>query len=101
MVDLVTQPSGEVEFGAIVRSLLRASPLVIILAALIGAGTYYGLSSLDPIYTAESKILIETGESDLTRSVGENEATRALLDQEGVASQVQLIRSRDLARNVA
>lgn len=93
--------SGEVELSAILRSLLRASPLIIILAAIVGAGAYYGLGKLDPVYTAESKVLIETGESDITRPAAEAEATRALLDQEGVASQVQLIRSRDLARNVS
>jgi uncharacterized protein involved in exopolysaccharide biosynthesis/Mrp family chromosome partitioning ATPase len=101
---MASQPvsqSGEVELGAIVRSLLRASPLIIILAGLVGACTFYSLGKLDPVYTAESKILIATGESDVTRSAAETEATRALLDQEGVASQVQLIRSRDLARNVA
>lgn len=101
MADQLQSSSGEVELSAILRSLLRAAPLIIIVAAAVGAATYYGLGKLDPVYTAESKVLIETGESDLTRSAAETEATRALLDQEGVASQVQLIRSRDLARSVS
>lgn len=86
---------------ALTRSLVRALPLILVATLLLGAGTFYGLGHMTPSYVGETKILIETGESGLTRTPGDRSDTQTLLDTEGVQSQVQLIRSRDLARSVA
>lgn len=87
--------------GALLRALVRALPVLLLLAALVAVGTYVGLGFLTPRYTATAKILIENREPQLTRTAPAGEDERALLDQEGIASQVQLITSRDLARTVA
>lgn len=83
------------------RALLRALPLILLVTLLLGGATFVGLNQLQPSFVGETKILIETGESGLTRAAGDRSDTQTLLDTEGVQSQVQLIRSRELARVVA
>ncbi|MXN67306.1 succinoglycan transporter [Stappia sp. GBMRC 2046] len=83
--------------GALRRSVKWLAPLTIGCAAL----TFVGLQLAPSYYRADSKILIEGSEAVYP---GENrgvEEERALLDEEGVASQVQLLTSRDLSRRVA
>jgi uncharacterized protein involved in exopolysaccharide biosynthesis/Mrp family chromosome partitioning ATPase len=75
---------------------------------LIPATLAFGLSFLyvnlaTPRYAAEARILVENRETPLTRSAGANREaspTPMPLDQEAVASQVQIIYSRDIARAV-
>lgn len=90
----------EIDVRALFISLLKALPFIVIFTALVGAGMFYLLSNMTPVYTSETTVLIETGESDLTRSTSSTE-TAAVLDREAVTSQVQLIRSGDLAKVVA
>lgn len=90
----------ELDVRALFKSLLRASPFIIVFTALVAGGTFYYLSSIPPSFKAGAKVLIEAGESGLTRS-DSSAQTSAILDREAVASQVQLIRSGDLARVVA
>lgn len=83
-------------FGALGRSL----PVLIPFVAVVALAVFFGLGLLTPRYTAQSMILIQQGESSLTQASGDTEEVRSLLDSEGVASQVQLISSRDLASRV-
>ena len=54
-----------------------------------------------PLYRAETRILIEARESAYTRMSGAGEGDRPILDDEGVASQVEVIASSDILRRVA
>lgn len=90
----------ELDMRALFGALLRALPLLLFLAILFAGALYVGLNFVTPRYSAETKILIESGESEITRAGAGTEEVRALLDSEGVASQVQLIGSRDLATTV-
>lgn len=54
-----------------------------------------------PHYRAETKLLIETRESVFTRPDGSGENDRPMLDEEGVTSQVEIIGSTDLLKQVA
>ncbi|SHG49352.1 exopolysaccharide transport protein family [Kaistia soli DSM 19436] len=90
----------ELDMRALMRALGRALPILVPLFLLFAVGLYVGLSFVTPRYTAETKVLIEKGESSITQTGGDTEESRALLDAEGVASQVQLIDSRDLAMTV-
>lgn len=85
-------------FGSLIRNWLR-----ILLAALAVAGLAYVLAGLaTPLYRAETRILIEARETVYTRpaSAGLSESERALLDEETVASQVEVIASPDMLRQV-
>jgi len=90
----------ELDMRALFGALLRALPWLVLCGLLFASALYIGLNFVTPRYQAETKILIESGESEITRAGGGTEEVRALLDSEGIASQVQLITSRDLATTV-
>lgn len=90
----------ELDMRALFGALLRALPWLLLFSILFAGALYIGLNFVTPRYTAETKILIESGESEITRAGAGADEVRTLLDSEGVASQVQLIGSRDLATTV-
>lgn len=97
-----TATEMEVDLRALFSTLLRKLPYILAFVLIVAAGTYFGLSHLKPVYTSETTILIQTGESSLTQTTQVSpEQTATALDQQAITSQVQLIRSRDLARSVA
>ena len=62
------------------------------------AGTYFGLRFVDPLYTADTKILIEERESPLTRPREQTAASSAAeFDESAIQSQVEVMRSREIA----
>lgn len=84
-------------FASLIRNWVR-----ILVVALAVAGLAFALASLaTPAYKAETKLLIETRESVFTRPSNNNEADRPMLDAEGIASQVELIASTDILKQVA
>jgi succinoglycan biosynthesis transport protein ExoP len=93
----------EIDVGALLSSLIRKLPYLIVFLGIVAVGTYVGLGQIPPVYKSEATVLIETGESDLTRTPdsGAGQAGNLPLDEQAIASQVQLIRSRDLAETVA
>lgn len=80
--------------GASLRWLL---PLVLIVA-----GSVFVVLQLVPSkYMGEARVLIESADARYPGTTRGVEGERAVLDNEGVASQVQLLMSADLARRVA
>jgi succinoglycan biosynthesis transport protein ExoP len=92
----------EVDVRALIRTLIRRLPYLLVFVALVGAATYFALARVPPLYRSTATVIIETGESSLTRTTqtAGGDGT-PVLDREAIASQVQLIRSRDLAKTVA
>jgi succinoglycan biosynthesis transport protein ExoP len=90
----------ELDMRALFGALLRALPYLILFGLLFAGALYVSLNFVTPRYSAAAKILIESGESEITRAGAGTEEVRALLDSEGIASQVELIGSRDLANTV-
>ena len=91
----------DVDLSALFSSLAR-NWLRIILVALVVAVMAFVLASMaTPKYQAETRILIETRESVFTRPDGDRNSDRPILDEEGVTSQVEVIGSVDLLKQVA
>lgn len=88
------------DLKGIFRALLRRAFAIIAITLLIGVGTFVILTFVPPTYKADTKLLIENREVDLSRDRTQA-PERAVIDQETVASQVQLLTSRDLIRRVA
>ncbi|WP_186415450.1 MULTISPECIES: GumC family protein [unclassified Pannonibacter] len=82
---------------AIARSLRWLLPLTLIVAALVFAG----LQFVPEKFKGEARVLIESADALFPGAARGAEDERALLDSQGVASQVQLLTSVDLARRVA
>ncbi len=88
------------DLKGLVRALVRRSPVILVVTALF-AGAGLGASMLiPPTFRADTSILIENRDLQLPSRL-QQQADRAVVDQETVASQVQLLTSRDLARRVA
>jgi succinoglycan biosynthesis transport protein ExoP len=88
------------DLRSILLAVWRRRIAVVLVTALAGVGTFLALSMVTPRFQAETKILIENREPLLSRD-STAPSDRSVVDQESVASQVQLLTSRDLARRVA
>ncbi|WP_319773355.1 exopolysaccharide transport family protein [Breoghania sp.] len=90
-----------VDVTALGRALWRAKRWLVPLVLITAVGTFAAMQAVTPKYRGQAKILIES-QGAVYPGIDRNvEGERALLDQEGVASQVQLLNSYDLARRVA
>ncbi len=91
----------ELDLGALGRALWRRKVPIIAVTLAAAAAAFLVVSLITPKYKSESRVLIETRENIFLRPEAErtNEPS-ATVDQEAVASQVQLILSPDLARDI-
>ena len=90
----------DVDLGRLFGSLARHWKRILLVALAVTALALAFAWFATPRYKGETRILIETRESVFTRpqTTGENDR---LLDEEGVTSQVQVITSTDLLKEVA
>jgi uncharacterized protein involved in exopolysaccharide biosynthesis/Mrp family chromosome partitioning ATPase len=92
---------GEVDLGALGGALWRKKFLIAGLTLLTAAIAFAAVNFITPRYKSEARVLIETRENIFFRPDAEKATERGTtVDQEAVTSQVQLILSRDLAREV-
>jgi exopolysaccharide transport family protein len=84
-------------FASLARNWLR----LVLFAVAITALAFVLASLATPKYRAETRLLIETRESVFTRPDGSGENERPILDEEGVTSQVEVIGSTDILKQVA
>ncbi len=91
---------GDLDLRSIWRVLLRKKRLIIIPTLLAFALSLLIVNLITPRYKSEARILIDGRENVFLRPTGERNDERNVLDPEAVASQVQLVLSRDLAREV-
>jgi exopolysaccharide transport family protein len=74
----------------------------ILAVALIVTGVAFAIAWLaTPLYKSETRLLIETRESVFTRPNAGADADKSVLDEEGVTSQVEVISSTDILKQVA
>ena len=95
-----TAPVGELDFVAIGQALARKRNWIIVPTLLAAALSITVVNMITPRYRSEVRILIDGRENVFLRPNGERNDDRNALDAEAVTSQVQLLQSRDLARDV-
>ncbi|HEY0330551.1 MAG TPA: GumC family protein, partial [Rhodopseudomonas sp.] len=91
---------GDIDARAILQALGRKKHLIIaptLLALVISLAL---VNLITPRYKSEARILIDGRENVFLRPSGERNEERTALDPEAVTSQVQLLLSRDLAREI-
>ena len=95
-----TEPVGEIDLRAINSAVRRRRRAVLIPTVLAFVLVSIFVNVVSPRYTAETQVLLENQETFFTRPDRSNGPTEQIsqLDAEAVASQVQLVSSRDLAR---
>jgi succinoglycan biosynthesis transport protein ExoP len=91
----------ELDLGALGRALWRRKASILALTLAAAAIAFVAVSLITPKYKSETRVLIETRENIFLRPEAEKTTELgATVDQEAVASQIQLILSRDLARDI-
>jgi polysaccharide biosynthesis transport protein len=92
--------SGDLDVRALGQALLRNKNWIIIPTLVAAVLSIAAVNLITPRYKSEARILIDGRENVFLRPNGERNEERAGLDAEAVTSQVQLLLSRDLAREV-
>ena len=97
------QSDVDVDLGQLFASLGRNWLRILVAALAITALAFLVASMVTPLYRAETRILIEARESVYTRpaTTGLTEAPAALPDAQAIASQVEMIGSSEVLREVA
>ncbi|ABD88233.1 GumC family protein [Rhodopseudomonas palustris] len=93
-------PLGDIDVRAILQALGRKKHLIIAPTLLALVVSLAIVNMITPRYKSEARILIDGRENVFLRPSGERNEERTALDPEAVTSQVQLLLSRDLAREI-
>jgi len=95
-----TPESGDLDLRALGQALLRKRGWIIVPTVLAAVLSIAAVNLISPRYKSEARILIDGRENVFLRPNGERNEERNALDAEAVTSQVQLLLSRDLAREI-
>jgi succinoglycan biosynthesis transport protein ExoP len=96
----VAAPMGDLDFRAIGDAIARKRKWIILPTLIAAALSITAVNMITPRYKSEVRILIDGRENVFLRPNGERNDDRNSLDAEAVTSQVQLLLSRDLARDI-
>lgn len=88
---------GDLDLGQLWRALRRRKLWVLLPTVLALAASAVAVNVVTPRYTGEVRMLLQSGDSYYTRPSGSSDRD-AQFDERDVMSQVQIITSRDLAR---
>jgi uncharacterized protein involved in exopolysaccharide biosynthesis/Mrp family chromosome partitioning ATPase len=93
---------GKLDLGTLGSTLWRTKWWVLIPGLVVAAATVIGVNLITPRFKSEARVLINTRENVFVRPEAEKtaERERAVVEAGAVQSQVQLVLSRDLARQV-
>jgi polysaccharide biosynthesis transport protein len=95
-----TSEAGDLDLHVLGQALARRRGWIIVPTVLVFALSLAAVNIVTPRYKSEARILIDGRENVFMRPNGEREQERTALDAEAVTSQVQLLLSRDLARDI-
>jgi uncharacterized protein involved in exopolysaccharide biosynthesis/Mrp family chromosome partitioning ATPase len=95
-------PRGsDADLGGLGRALWLNKKRIIAVTLICAAGAFVAVNMMTPRYRSEVRILLEARENVFLRAEADKQSNdRAALDPEAVTSQIQLVLSRDLAREV-
>ena len=91
---------SDLDLRAVGQALARKRGWIIVPTVLAAVLAVAGVNMVTPRYKSEARILIDGRENVFLRPNGERSEERNALDPEAVTSQVQLLLSRDLAREI-
>ncbi|MGY3615610.1 GumC family protein [Bradyrhizobium sp. USDA 10063] len=93
-------PAGDLDLPALGQALMRKRSWIIVPTVLAFTLSLAAVNMVTPRYKSEARILIDGRENVFLRPSGERNEERNVVDPEAVTSQVQLLLSRDLAREI-
>ena len=96
----VVAASGDLDLRVLGQALARKRGWIIVPTVLAAVLSITAVNLVTPRYKSEARILVDGRENVFLRPNGERNEERTALDAEAVTSQVQLLLSRDLAREI-
>ncbi len=94
-------PDGEPDMRAIGRALWQKRITILGFTLISAVAAFVIVNAITPRYRSESRLLLEARENVFLRAAADKTTTdRNTIDPEAVASQTQVLLSRDLAREV-
>ncbi|MBT1515902.1 exopolysaccharide transport family protein [Bradyrhizobium sp. SRL28] len=97
---VATSESGDLDLHALGQALMRKRSLIIVPTVLALVASLAAVNMITPRFKSETRILVDGRENVFLRPTGDRNEDRSALDAEAVTSQVQLLQSRDLAREI-
>lgn len=97
---VVGTAAGDLDLRELGQALVSKKQWIIIPTVLAAILSITAVNLVTPRYKSEARILVDGRENVFLRPNGERSEERAALDAEAVTSQVQLLLSRDLAREI-
>ena len=94
----------DIDLGHLWSALWKRKLRIALLATAFGGLAFFGTTLISPKYQAETRLLIESGETVFSQPASgapNADAARTLVDREAITSQVEIIKSSDLLRQVA
>ncbi|KQV43319.1 MULTISPECIES: exopolysaccharide transport family protein [unclassified Rhizobium] len=91
----------DIDLGGLVRAIWKRRMRVLMATALCTGAAFAGANLLSPQYRAETRLLIESREPEFSGSNQVQMPADREFDESAIASQVQLLRSADLMKQVA
>jgi len=92
--------AGDIDLRALGQALARKRRWIVLPTLLALAFSVAAVNLITPRFKSEARILIDGRDNVFLRPNGERNDERATVDAEAVTSQVQLVLSRDLAREI-
>src|SRR5450432_665073 len=92
--------SGDLDLRVVGQALVRKRGWIIVPTVLAAVLSIAAVNLVTPRYKSEARILVDGRENVFLRPNGERNEERNALDAEAVTGQVQLLLSRDLARDI-
>jgi tyrosine-protein kinase Etk/Wzc len=94
-------PDGEPDMRALGRALWQKRTTILGLTLISAAIAFVVVNAITPRYRSESRLLLESRDNVFLRAAADkNTVDRTTIDPEAVASQVQVVLSRDLAGEI-
>lgn len=90
----------DIDFSGVLGAIRRGLPRILGVTALAAGLTYGALTLVPAKYKSTSQVILETPSSSLLRPSGQTGSSDPKIDEGEVASQAEVIRSRDLLTGV-
>lgn len=95
------QHDVDIDLAQLFRAVWQRKGRILAATALVGVLAFVGANAISPSYKSDAKLLIEPREPNFSASGTGSAAAEPLPDELNIASQVQLLQSVDLIKQVA
>lgn len=95
------QHDVDIDLAQLFRAVWQRKGRILAATALVGVLAFVGANAISPSYKSDAKLLIEPREASFSASGTASSAVEPMPDELNIASQVQLLQSVDLIKQVA